>query len=37
MTPRDLGDRFLAKAAQDEALIDRVISTTCLLGKKNVR
>jgi HEPN domain-containing protein len=26
MTPRDLGERFLAKAAQDEALIDRVIT-----------
>ena len=26
MRPRDLADRFLAKAAQDEALVDRVLS-----------
>lgn len=25
MTPRDLANRFLAKAAQDEALVDRVL------------
>ena len=26
MTPRDLANRFLAKAAQDEALVDRVLA-----------